>query len=92
MKKLIIIVLGALLSSFASYADNSWGDPPYHWARTSTAVPFFDLQVINSTTSDWDSYVTAAIGDWSASSVLNMIEDEGNTSKKTRRRCKGGSG
>ncbi len=88
MKKIITIVLAAVLSSSASYAGHSWGD--YHWARKTSS---FDLTVINSTTSGWDPYVAAAIADWSVSGVLNMIEDKsGSTSNKTRRRCKGGSG
>ena len=89
MKKILIAVLGAVVFSSASYADNFWG-PPYHWARTTSS---FDLTIINSTTSDWDYYVTSATSNWStSSSVLNMIEVEGSTAKKTRRRCKGGSG
>lgn len=68
-------------------ADHSWGD--YHWARTTSS---FDLTVINSTTSDWSARVTEAIGDWSTSSVLNMVEEAGDTSNKTRRQCKGGTG
>ena len=89
MKKILIAALAAALPSSASFADHSWG-PPYHWARTTSS---FDLQVINSTTSDWDDYVGLAISDWSMSSVLNMIEDtNGSTSNKDRRRCKGGSG
>lgn len=88
MKKILIAVLAATLSSSASFADNSWGD--YHWARTTNP---FGLTIINSTTDDWDDYVSQAISDWSESSVLNMIEDPtGSTSNKDRRRCKGGSG
>ena len=68
-------------------ADNSWGD--YHWARTTSS---FDLTIVNSTTSDWDGYVSQAIRDWSGSSKLYMVETSGSTNKKQRRQCKGGSG
>ncbi len=85
-KKLILtaITLVATLGLVsAAHADHSWGD--YHWARTTSS---FDLQVINSTTSDWDPYVSAAVADWSQSGVLNMVEDaSGSTSKKVRRQC-----
>ena len=81
--KLVITALAAVVISTASYADNSWGN--YHWARTSSS---FDLPIINSTTSDWDTYVTQAVADWTGSSVLNMLEESGNTSTRTRRRCK----
>ena len=69
-------------------ADNAW--EPYHWARTTNS---FDLTVVNSTTTDWDAYVTQAVSDWSQSTKLNMVEDtNGSTSKKVRRQCKGPSG
>jgi len=83
MRKIVIALLGVALVSTASYASHSWST--YHWARTTTS---FDLTIINSTTTEWDSYVTQAVADWSGSSKLNMIEDtDGDTSSKTRRRC-----
>jgi len=83
----IVLVLALLTST--TNADNSWG--PYHWARQSTS---FDLTVVNSTTSDWDGYVSQAVSDWSVSNTLNMVQDpnDGSTSKKVRRQCKGPSG
>jgi len=88
MKRMNYLVLGAAVLSFMSVADHSWND--YHWARTT---PSFDLIIVNSTTSEWDNHVTQAIADWSASSVLNMVEDtSGSTSKKVRRRCRGEEG
>lgn len=69
-------------------ADHSWGN--YHWARTTSS---FDLTVINSTTIDWDAYVGTAVGDWSDSNALNLVEDtSGDTASKTRRQCRGGDG
>ena len=68
-------------------ASHSWAD--YHWARTTNS---FDLTVVNSTTSEWDGYVTQAVADWSTSSNVNMIEEAGSTAKKVRKQCKGGSG
>lgn len=89
VKKLMITVLAAVLMSAASYANHSWST--YHWARTTNS---FNLTIINSTTSDWDLYVAQAVSDWSASSVLDMIEDpnDDDTSSKTRRRCNGPAG
>lgn len=90
-KKYIISVLATAACacvSTSAIAGHSWGD--YHWARTTSS---FDLTIINSTTSDWDGYVTGAVADWSASSVLNMVEDPGgSTNKNVRRRCQGGQG
>jgi hypothetical protein len=54
----------------------------------------FSLTVINSTTSDWDPYVTYAIDDWSLDpDLLNMVEDtNGSTSNRVRRQCKAPGG
>jgi hypothetical protein len=69
-------------------ADHSWGN--YHWARMT---PSFNLTIVNSTTSDWDQYVSRAITDWSGSSVLNMVEDpSGSTDDRDRRQCRGPAG
>ena len=69
-------------------ADHAWGS--YHWARTTHS---FDLTVVNSTTDDWDQFVTAAVADWSQSGVLNMVEDAGgSTSNNIRRQCKAPTG
>ncbi len=89
MKRLAFAVLTAVLFSTASYADHSWST--YHWARTTSS---FDLTIVNSTTSDWDGYVGQAVGDWSNSAKLNLIEDPNSddTSSKTRRRCNGPAG
>ena len=75
---ILAVAYGAAVS-----ADHAWAN--YHWARTTTS---FNLTVINSTTPDWDPYVTAAISDWSQSRVLDMSEDPtGDTSSQTRRQC-----
>jgi hypothetical protein len=90
-RKLWMGVLAATVSAGltqTAIADHSWGD--YHWARMTSS---FDLTVINSTTSDWDSYVGDAIGDWSSSQVVNLVEDlNGDTSSNARRQCRGGDG
>ncbi len=84
----LAIVLAATCLAPAVLAEHSWND--YHWARTTTS---FDLTIIDSTTVDWDSYVTGAVADWTASSKLNMIKNpNGDTTSKTRRQCSGGAG
>lgn len=83
-KKAAIVVTGLLAISAASFASHSWS--VYHWARTTNS---FDLTIINSTTDDWDAYVSQAISDWSQSNVLNMVEDpNGATARKDRRQCR----
>ena len=63
-------------------ADNSWGN--YHWARTSNP---FTIRVIDSMTTDWDDNLDTAIADWNSSSVMNVVEEAGDSSTKTRKRC-----
>lgn len=88
MKKNLAAALAAMLLSAPSLANHAWND--YHWARTTNS---FDLIIVNSTTNNWDPYVTQAIGNWSASTVLNMVEDTGgNTRSNVRRRCNGPTG
>lgn len=94
-RTLALGVLSALLvfANATAWGDHSWG--PYHWARTTNS---FDLTIINSTTNEWDPYVTQAIShpvelDWSRSAVLSMVEDtSGSTANRVRRQCKGGNG
>ncbi|WP_210330413.1 hypothetical protein [Aliikangiella sp. G2MR2-5] len=74
-------------TAFSAIANHAWGS--YHWARTTTS---FDLRLVDSTTSDWSSYVTQAVVDWSNSSVLNIVEETGDTSTRTRRKCNAQSG
>ncbi len=88
MIKLIRITLILALISMPVFADHSWAT--YHWARTTNS---FDLTIVNSTTSDWDPYVSRAMGDWSGSSKINMVEDASDdTSSRTRRKCNGPTG
>jgi hypothetical protein len=80
---MIAVTYGAVVS-----ADHAWGT--YHWARTT---PSFDLTVVNSTTSDWDPFVAAAVNDWSGSGVLNLVEDpNGSTATRDRRQCRAAAG
>ncbi len=83
MKRIALAALVAVVISTASYADNSWGT--YHWA--SAAIPF-NLAIVDSTTDDWDGYVSQAVTYWNMSIVLEMAKEDGNTATRTRRRCK----
>lgn len=84
---LAIAVLAGTYGAVVS-ADHAWSS--YHWARTT---PSFDLTVVNSTTTDWDPYVAAAVNDWSSSGVLNMVQDPtGSTADRDRRQCQAPEG
>jgi hypothetical protein len=84
-----MVVLIAMLAAFplSAGASHSWGN--YHWARTSNP---FTIKVIDSMTTDWDYNLDVAISDWDDSSVMNVVEEAGDSSFKTRKRCVAVSG
>lgn len=59
------IVVAGMTAATAS-ASHSWGN--YHWARASNP---FTVPLADSVTSNWDSNLARASGDWSRSSVLD---------------------
>ena len=92
MRRSTLVAICSVFVSSPLYADHAWG--PYHWARTASS---FDLIVVNSTTADWDPYVTQAVSDWSLdwspSYDLTMVQDvAGSTSNNTRRQCRAPEG
>lgn len=78
------LVALVVLSSIATtaYAVHSWGN--YHWARQGN--PFI-LRVVDSVTSEWDTYLNTANTDWSVSSVFDLTKENGSIDKTERRRC-----
>ena len=81
-----ILTIGALAVVFVAAsslrADHSWGN--YHWARTSNP---FNLRVVDSHTADWQSMYNSALSDWSQSTVLNLLNEQGDESSRARKRC-----
>ena len=75
--------LALVLSVTASlYANHSWSN--YHWARTANP---FNLRVVDSNTFDWQPMYEAALDDWSQSTVLNLLNEQGDESSRARKRC-----
>ncbi len=60
-------------------ANHSWGD--YHWARTANP---FTIKVIDSNTTDWDSYLDKSISDWNASSVMDVTKEAGSPDRNCK--------
>lgn len=70
MKKSLVfglVFLGIVITTPIAHADHAWGT--YHWARTSNP---FTLKLGDNLTTAWDSYLTTAAADWSASSILDV--------------------
>jgi hypothetical protein len=80
---LVVAAVAALFGVFAAsaMATHTWGS--YHWARTSSyaQVP---LKVGDNVSSTWDSYLTTAISDWDASSVLALTPVAGQAKGRCR--------
>ena len=70
-----------LMASFAGAASASHSWSNYHWARTANP---FTVRVIDANTPTWDSHLNAAIADWDAASVLNVVRESGNEEKRCR--------
>ena len=75
-------VASVLAIASTANASHSWNN--YHWARTAQNFP---LQVIDSTTPDWDGELAQTVADWSKSTALNLTVTSFDDSSRTRRRC-----
>ncbi len=82
----ITLTLTLALASAAS-AEHAWSN--YHWARTTAT---FELQVVDSVTSDWDAELSNSLSAWSTSTELDVTATSVDDSKRTRRRCKSVNG
>ncbi len=82
-RSLLLIGATALTLSFAVSASHTWNN--YHWARDTSS---FNLQVIDSNTSDWDDELALALNQWSQSAVIDMEVTEFDDSARTRRQCR----
>lgn len=77
----LVVLLGI---GTIAYANHSWGG--YHWARTANP---FTLEAGDNVSSAWDSYLVTTVGDWSTSTVLDMVIKPGKTKPRT---CKATTG
>lgn len=79
----IILLFAATGFSTTSYASHSWNN--YHWARTSYS---FTLQVIDSTTPDWDTQLNNSLFAWSNSDAFDLTITSATDALKTRKQCR----
>lgn len=75
-----LVTLGSV--GTIAYATHWWGG--YHWARQSNP---FTLAVVDSVTSQWDTYLDSANSKWSESDILDLTKEPGSTGSTDRRRC-----
>ncbi len=83
--RLSLCIAGAaalLTVGVTATATHTWNN--YHWARTAQNFP---LQVVDSTTPEWDGELAQTIVDWSTSSSLNLAVTSADDSSRTRQRC-----
>ena len=74
----------ATIALVPASANHSWGG--YHWARTSNP---FTVKLGDNVSSNWDSALSVASSDWSASTVLDTTVVAGVT---TPRKCRAAAG
>ncbi len=83
--RLALSVVGAaalFTVAVTASATHSWNN--YHWARTAQNFP---LQVVDSTTPDWDGELAQTMTDWSKSTALELTVTGSDDSSNTRKRC-----
>ncbi|HSM10307.1 MAG TPA: hypothetical protein VK827_01895 [Lysobacter sp.] len=73
--------------ALSATASHSWNN--YHWARTAQNFP---LQVVDSTTPDWDGELAQTLSDWSKSTAFDLAVTSSDDSARTRKRCAAVSG
>jgi hypothetical protein len=80
----MVAAMGIAVATATVSANHSWGN--YHWARTTSS---FTLMVGDNVSNAWDSYLMTTIGDWSTSTVLNLVKVTGGSPNK---QCKATTG
>ncbi len=77
----VLMVAFTLVASVAK-ATHSWNG--YHWGRTSSP---FNLKLVDSVTTNWNSYLGTTSTDWSVSTALDTTIVSGDDGNSTRKRC-----
>jgi hypothetical protein len=85
LSMLVAAMYAVLMLPTVSLATHSWGG--YHWARTSNP---FTVQLGDTLTSNWESYLATSIVDWNKSAVLETVMVPGNGT--VARKCSPKSG
>lgn len=75
----VLACLSILLLPLLAHASHSWSG--YHWARTANP---FTLKLGDNVSGVWDGHLSAASGDWNASSVLDTSIVVGQGGKNCR--------
>ncbi len=78
------VLVGGLYSIGITKASHSWAN--YHWPRSANPVI---LAVGDNVSSIWDGHLDIALGDWNASTVVELSKTSGSTNPKS---CKPVSG
>lgn len=74
----IAFLAGVFVVAGVTEASHSWGN--YHWVRSVNPVT---LSVGDNVSSVWDGHLDLGIGDWNASSVVQLAKAPGLTNPKS---------
>lgn len=66
IRRHVVLLLAMLVLAVPVFASHSWNG--YHWARTANP---FTLKLYDNITSNWEPYLSTAVGDWNQSTVLD---------------------
>ena len=88
-KRFLSLSAGLVLASVGggASANHSWNG--YHWARTTSS---FNLALVDSVTSAWQPMFNASASEWSVSTKLNFVTQQGSETSSSRRRCSSTAG
>ncbi|MDQ3766474.1 MAG: hypothetical protein M3346_03915 [Actinomycetota bacterium] len=86
IKRFFVLTALVALLTFATLApagaNHSWED--FHWARATNPI---SLEIVDSMTGEWDTYLPLVNADWNASSVINTTLVAGSTAYADRILC-----
>jgi hypothetical protein len=77
----VFVALGGAIA-LPAVASHSWNN--YHWARTASS---FDLQVVDSVTSQWQTAFDMSLQEWGKSSKFDNVVSAADGDARTRKRC-----
>lgn len=85
----IAALVAGTIAATGSMAAHSWSS--YHWARTANPMPLIMVDSVSGggsgATEQWDFTLDQAQSEWNRSNVLDLIIEQGDESRRARKKC-----